>query len=193
MNGEGDHRKPVAAFALSGCDHELTACAPVRHETRMRCPGRCPHREGIGAGDLVAVTRSSMCLVSVLCSSGRITVLSPSCVINVCVELSECSPSNGRRRPFPLPAPTGADTEPRPPDRAGYPVLPTEPIAVGTDDHGPSARTCGDFGGLADDRFELRAQPLLVLADQRPELGVNCPGTEHRAGVTTAQHRHITP
>jgi hypothetical protein len=83
MNSEGGHRKPVAAFARSGCDHELAACAPVRHETRMRCPGRCPHREGIGAGDHVAVTRSSMCLVSVLCSSGRITVLSPSCVIDV--------------------------------------------------------------------------------------------------------------
>jgi hypothetical protein len=71
--------------------------------------------------------------------------------------------------------------------------LTTTPIAVGTSDLGPSAKTCGDFRGRADDRFELRAQPLLVLADQRPELGVNCPGTEHRAGVTTAQHRHITP
>src|SRR4051812_603640 len=49
------------------------------------------------------------------------------------------------------------------------------------------------FCGCTDDRVELRSQPLLVLADQRPELRVHCPGTEHFTGAQTIDHHPSHP
>src|SRR5689334_7700971 len=49
------------------------------------------------------------------------------------------------------------------------------------------------FRGFADDAVELGPQPLLVVTDQRPELGVHCLGTECWAGVTVVAHRVSPP
>ena len=59
--------------------------------------------------------------------------------------------------------------------------------------HRTPPRRDGGFRGLADDPGELLIQPPLVVADQRPELRVDCLGTEHRTGVVTVQHRDLIP
>ncbi len=63
---------------------------------------------------------------------------------------------------------------------------------------GPPRRPQPGLAGFADDRGELRRQPVLVIQDQRPELGVHhvgieCldldrPRTGCRASVLTAVH-----
>ena len=94
-----------------------------------------------------------------------------------------------RRGSFPSPAltwlPGRHDRGVVPIDRSD--LLPT--VVVRGPDRWSTNETPAGFGGCTDDRVELRFQPFLVLADQRPELRVHCPGTKHMAGVlTTVRH-----
>jgi hypothetical protein len=56
----------------------------------------------------------------------------------------------------------------------------------------PAPRPHSALGRFTHDPGELRVQPLLVLADQRPELRVDCPGPERRPRVHPADHRGLT-
>ena len=66
--------------------------------------------------------------------------------------------------------------------------MPGGTAPVGTH-HQPRLENGRGFGEFADDRGELAVKPVLVLAYQRPELVVHCPGTDWRAGVAAVAHR----
>ena len=82
----------------------------------------------------------------------------------------------------------GTDDE-RGPGTAPPPIRRPDPIHPQTQ---PTPYQCVGFRRPAHDPGELQIEPLLVVADQRPEHGVDCLGTERRPRAHPAGHRGIT-
>lgn len=105
-------------------------------------------------------------------------------------------PDTCRRRalpPQPARWPPPAQSPPAPPaPRISAAQAPARPGPVHHQSQPPTHHPYPGFRRLAHDPGELQLQPLLVLADQRPELRVDCPGTERRPRVHPTGHRGIT-